>query len=244
MKKTTILDFINKYALGGAVEAVTWNVTKKRLNTQFLSEDKSLYGDITLSEFDFEDSELHIYDTSKLKTLLGVVGEDVDLTTVTENNKVISLTIKDSHTDINFMLADSTAIPSVPKLKNIPDFDVEIPLSKEFIGKFVKAKSALNEVDTFTLVMNKKKKKLELVLGYASNINSNRISLDINPKTGKDKLDNPISFNAKYLKEILIANSAASDATLMVSSAGLAFVQFSIDNFTSQYYLVQIELSN
>jgi len=53
----------------------------------------------------------------------------------------------------------------------------------------------------------------------------------------------PISFSAKYLKEILTANKEATSATLKVSTAGLAHTEFKIDDFTSKYYLVEVQLT-
>ena len=51
----------------------------------------------------------------------------------------------------------------------------------------------------------------------------------------------PISFSAKYLKEILNANRNSKSATLKISSQGLAHIQFETDNITSKYYLVEIK---
>jgi hypothetical protein len=51
----------------------------------------------------------------------------------------------------------------------------------------------------------------------------------------------PISFSAKYLKEILNANRGSKAANLQISSQGLANIQFEKDNLTSKYYLVEIK---
>lgn len=53
----------------------------------------------------------------------------------------------------------------------------------------------------------------------------------------------PISFSAKYLKEILTANKEATSAVLKVSTQGLAHIQFKIDDFTASYYLVEQQLT-
>jgi hypothetical protein len=134
-------------------------------------------------------------------------------------------------------------VPKAPKLKALPDWDVVLNLDTDFIARFVKAKGALKDVDTFTLLMGKKSKKLEMVIGYSS-INSNRISLDITPEKGKDSVDEPISFSAKYFKEILSVNSDATDATLNISSKGLAYIKFSNADYDSEYYLTKIDLAD
>jgi len=43
------------------------------------------------------------------------------------------------------------------------------------------------------------------------------------------------------LKEILVANKEATNATLKISSQGLAHISFSIDNYEANYYLVEIQ---
>ena len=118
-------------------------------------------------------------------------------------------------------------------------WDIILNLDTDFIARFIKAKGALKEVNTFTLLMNKKTNKLELVIGY-SKINSNRISLAITPEAGKDTADRAISFSAKYFKEILTANSESTSATLNVSMQGISFIQFSSADYESSYYLTEI----
>ena len=51
----------------------------------------------------------------------------------------------------------------------------------------------------------------------------------------------PISFSAKYLKEILNANKGAKSSSLKISPNGLAHVSFENDGFKSNYYLVEIK---
>ena len=91
--------------------------------------------------------------------------------------------------------------------------------------------------------MSKKKKKLELVLGYRGNGLSDRIALGIETVAGKDTIKNPISFTSAHLKEILAANDEG-DSILKISEAGLASVSFEKDDFKSQYYLMKVEVED
>ena len=129
-------------------------------------------------------------------------------------------------------------IPNVPDLKKLPEFDIDIAFDGAFIDKFIKYKNALSEVDTFTVLTEKK--ELKIVLGY-SNINSKRVDFTVDNKYKGDV--KPISFSAKYLKEILTANKEATSVVLKVSTQGLAHVEFKIDDFTAKYYLVEQQLS-
>ena len=58
----------------------------------------------------------------------------------------------------------------------------------------------------------------QIILGY-SNINTNRINIDVDCTCSKDSVE-PISFST-YLKEILIANKEQLIPTLKISSQGL-----------------------
>jgi hypothetical protein len=243
MKKQTLETFIKKYSLNGTIEAVKLNVDSKKttLVTNTITEEKNVLIDVKYNKFDAltDDCVLGIHDTSKLKSMLSVLGDEITLTTNKKDDKVTSVVFNDTSTDVQFVTADLSVIPDAPKLKKLPDFNVEIELNDEFISKFAKAKNALPDVDTFTLMMNKKG-VLELVLGYSS-LNSNRIKLNVKTLNSKDKLGKVINFNAKYLKEILSANSDCENSVLKVSDAGLAMVTFNSDDFESNYYMVEIK---
>ena len=116
---------------------------------------------------------------------------------------------------------------------------IEHKLDSNFISKFIKAKGALQDENNFTFTCGDGKNGSgQIILGY-SNINTNRINIDVDCTCESDV--KPISFSATYLKEILIANKEATDATLKISSQGLAHISFEVDNYESNYYLVEIQ---
>ena len=238
MNKTRITRFIQKYNLAGLVESVSWKAENKTLTTRFISDDKTVLGSVSVVDFDFEDSTVGVYNTNTLKSLLGVLGNDVNITLKKVDEKPISLSLTSDATTVQYQLADLAVIPNVPDLKQLPEFGISIDMDGNFIEKFIKAKSALSDIDNFTVLTEKG--KLKIVIGY-SNINTNRVELVVNDSfDGEVK---PISFSAKYFKEILSANKEANKATLKVSKEGLANVDFSVDGFTSSYFLVEVQLS-
>jgi hypothetical protein len=185
------------------------------------------------------DAEIGINDTAKLKKLLSVLNDEVNISFNTREDKIVSLSLTGESTDVQYVTADLSVIPKVPELKKLPPFNLEIPLTKEFVTTFVKAKNALSDVDTLTFTKDKKD-KLKLVIGFSS-VNSNRISIDFKPTEGKDTLGKTIHFSAKYLKEILTSNNDCENAVLKISDAGIAHVEFNNDVFNSSYYLVEIK---
>jgi hypothetical protein len=235
MEKQQLNRFVSKYNLAGLVESVKWESKDGSLSTSFISDDKSVLGNVTMKEFDGINSTFGVYDTTKLIKMLSVLGDTVDFSINDIDGKAVSLKFKDSSTSVNYMLADLSVIPNVPDLKQLPPFNAEIKLDSNFISKFIKAKGALDE-NNFTFTC--KDGKGQIVLGF-SNINTNRISIDVDCTCEGDV--NPISFSATYLKEILVANKEATDATLKISSQGLSHIHFEIDNYESNYYLVEIQ---
>ena len=241
MDKTKLLTFIEKYNLGGSVESVKLVADGTTLKTSFVAEDKTLAGSVTLNSCDIEKSELGIFETAKFKTFLKILGDSIKIDLNKQDDRLVGLMLSDDNTEVNFVLSDLSVIPKAPAVKSPKDFDLEIPIDANFVDRFVKAKNALPDVDSFTLMMNKKGDKLELVIGFAS-INSNRIKVEVKANAGKDKLDKPISFNANYFKEILLKNSEATGAVFKVASLGIANISFTTPDFDANYFLIKKEI--
>lgn len=235
MEKSKLNRFVQKYNLAGLVESVKWETKENSLTTSFISDDKSVLGKVTMTNFGYNDTTFGVYDTSKLTKMLSVLGESIDFDISDIDGKPVSLKFKDGSTSINYMLADLSVIPNVPDLKSLPNFNIKIKLDENFITKFIRAKSALVDENNFTFVS--KDGKCHIVLGH-SNINTNRISIEVDCEC-EGSID-PISFSANFLKEILVANKEAKDAILEISSQGLSHIHFEIDEYTTDYYLVQI----
>ena len=238
MEKQSLNRFVSKYNLAGLVESVKWESKEGSLTTSFISDDKSVLGSVSMKDFDSTDATFGVYDTTKLTKMLSVLGDDIEFSINDIDGKSVSLKFKDGSTSVNYMLADLSVIPNVPDLKQLPDFDTEIKLDSNFISKFIKAKGALADENNFTFTCTGENNG-QIILGY-SNINTNRIKIDVDCTCKKDKVD-PISFSANFLKEILVANKEATDATLKISSQGLAHISFEVDEYESNYYLVEIQ---
>jgi hypothetical protein len=242
MKKQVLNTFIDKYSLNGTIESVKWVVDNKnkQIKTSSISDDKNVVSYVSIKDdAGLSEAEIGINDTAKLKKLLGVLTDDVNITFNKRDEKIVSLSLNSESTDVQYVTADISVIPKVPDLKKLPPFNLEIPLTKEFVTTFVKAKSALSDVDTMTFTKDKKD-KIKLTIGYSS-VNSNRINIDVKPVEGKDSLGKTIHFSAKYLKEILTSNSDCENAVLKISDAGIAHVEFNNELFNSSYYLIDIK---
>ena len=92
MNKIRLNRFIQKYNLAGLIESVTWKADGSKLVTKFISDDKTVLGELELDNFNFEAAELGIYTTSNLSKLLSVMGDDVELQVAKVEDKSIGLT--------------------------------------------------------------------------------------------------------------------------------------------------------
>ena len=242
MKKQLINSFIDKYSLNGSFESVKWSVSKddKQIKTSVISDDKNVLAFVTLKDnAGLDTNEFGVNDTQKLKKMMGVLGEEITITPNSTGDKITSLTLTSDSTEVQYVTSDLSVIPAVPALKKLPPFNLEIPLTKEFVATFIKAKGALSEVDAFTLSKDKKG-KIKMTLGY-STTNTNRINLDIKPVEGKDTLGKTMHYSANYLKEILTSNSECDNAVLKISDSGISYVEFENESFVSSYYLLEIK---
>ena len=235
MNKNNLLKFIQKYSLGGLIESVAWNAEGTKLSVRFISDDKTLLGEVEFNAFTSTPFNVGIYTTSLLKNMIGVLDSDIALKVDKAGDKAVTLKLSSDDTETSYQLADLGVIPPVPDLKALPDFTIEIDMTSQMVDKFIKAKGALSDIDTFTVFTEKG--DLKMAIGYSS-ISTNRITFTCKKDFGADI--KPISFSAKYLKEVLTANKEATSAKLLVSSDGLCHVQFQVDDFVSKYYLVEI----
>jgi len=243
MEKSKFEGLVNKYNLGGSCESVLLSVSGNLLNTTAITDDKNVLCKVVGPAMGLPDGEYPVHETAKLRSLLGVLGENLspEVQTSGENPTSIKFTDVDSNTVATFVLADKDVIPDVPDVTWIPKTDVQLTLNKQFIQTFIKAKAALSDVDTFTVETASGETDASVILGY-STLNTNRIKLSATKQDVGSSIS-PISFSAKYLREILVANKDAGDSTLEVSSRGLARVVFDANGVKSEYFLVQIDTS-
>ena len=234
MQKTKLNKFIQKYNLGGNVNSVKWKSDSNKLTTSFVTPDKSLLGEVVVDNFTFENAELGVYQTDQLQKLISVLGEDISINLSKFGDKAVSINVESDSVSVDYVLSDLSVISDPPSLKRLPEFETKIKLDSNFINTFIKGKSALSDVDMFTILKNKHG-KCEVIIGYSST-NTNRVNIPVDCDVCE--IDTPITFNANLFKEVLVANRECSSAVLHVSNEGLAKVNFKVDDYDSTYHIV------
>ena len=237
MQKSKLNRFIQKYNLGGNVNSVKWKSSGDSMSTSFVTPDKSLLGNVSISKFKLEDSEIGVYQTDQLIKLLGVLGDKIELNLSKAGEQAVSLGIKNDSVSVNYVLSDLSVISDPPALKRLPEFGTKIKLDNKFIDTFIKGKSALSDVDMFTIVKNKNG-GVDVVIGYSST-NTNRVNIPV--ETESNNIEKAVTFNANLFKEVLVANRECTSAVLEVSNEGLAKVNFKVDDYDSTYYVVAMQ---
>ena len=154
MNKQKLTGFIEKYSLGNTIESVPWSIKNNTLATDFVSDDRTLLGNVKLNSFEIDDTEFGIYNTTQLQKMISVLGSDVKVNLKKVDKRAIAIDMTDDEVSLNYMLADLDIIPRAPKLKTLPDTTVVIKIDNDFITKFVRAKNALSESDNFTVISN------------------------------------------------------------------------------------------
>lgn len=240
MEKARLLSFIEKYHLDGKIESVCWTVKKDKLSTHFISNNRSMVGNVTLKKSGIDDVSFGIFKTSDMKKLLDILEDDISKIDFSYDEKDVENAIRfyDNKKQISCVLSPKEIIPKAPPLEAEPtEYDVKIKIDKDFIGTFIKAKNALPDVVVFSVVPSKK--NYQIVIGY-SNVNSNSATLDVESENFSKEFT-PMNFQADIFKSILSANKNAEKTEFMISSEGLAKIEFVDGDFKSQYFLAPID---
>ena len=236
MKKQRLQTFLQKYYLNGLVESALITCKDKEISTDFITQDRSMLGHVKYNNIDIENGTFGIYDTTQFNKLVSVLDTDINVHVVKIDDKPINLSMLSGGTKVTALLADTSVIPDVPKLNQLPKFEMELTCDDEFINKFIRAKSALPEADTFTVVVEGD--AVKFVLGMSST-NTNRISLPVKVKTLDALMDNKI-INADHFKEIL-SNNKGCAPKIELAEAGLMKITYSDNDYAATYFLKTID---
>ena len=241
MQKQTLTSVIDKYHLNGIVESVKWNIKDKNITVDFITPMKNLVGKVISPNFDLDDTDLGIYNTSQFNKLVKIMDNTVVLgLTKSPYGTPLELTLADNQYDLNYYLSDLMLIESVPAINEPASYDAEANIDSYFISKFANAKNALGDVKQFTIkdeLNSENMKDLVIVIGDGNGY-ANKIKF----KTPCESMFglNELPFPADVMMELLKANEEADSGTIQISQEGLMKVSFKEESIESVYYLVRL----
>src|SRR6266704_2772425 len=141
MDKKNIETFIKKYHLGGMVEKIRWTNSGNILKATAMTTDKKLLANVELANFsEFGGINIVVGNTSKLQGTLSGLPESISVSLEKDaknSTRVTGIIFSDKDQELTFPTLDESQIDGDPKLKTIPPFEVEIPLTAEFVKRFV-----------------------------------------------------------------------------------------------------------
>ena len=240
MNKEILETFIKRYTLGGEINKVKWKYTAKdkTLHTRAATDNRCFVADVIVNDFtDFgpDDVTICIGDTKKIIGMMSPFGDDINIALNRNGDRILGFAVSDADCESYCTAADPTSIDPVAKnLQDVPDWHVIIPLTEEFLDKFISAHGALNDVTSFSVGMNKKS-KFEVVIGYTT-ANSNRIRITPATDSVKNTIDVALNFPIKNVHQVFKANQDITDGTLSINSAGILRVYFKNDKYTCTYF--------
>lgn len=240
MDKQKLKTFIEKYALGGNIETVLWNIEHGKLRVEFISDDKAAKGTVVLNSFDGVDENkvMGVYSTSQFSKLLSILNESFKMEIIEKNNKNVAVIMNDGFTTAKYALCEESAVPDVPELQYEPKYEIEISVDENLINLFTKSASALSgDSDSFTV--RSAGDIVDIIIGNASEkINSSNIKFSVKPDKISEISD--VSFRSLFFNEALKANKGIV-GNLTISSEGFAKLTFKDNDYLTTYLFVGLE---
>jgi hypothetical protein len=227
--------------LNGTVESVKWVIKDKTITIDFITPMKNLVGKVISPNFDLEDSEIGIYNTSQFYKLVKIMNDTVVLKlNKSERGTPLELTIADNQYDLNYYLSDLNLIETVPAINEPETYDADLNIDANFISAFANAKKALGDIKQFTVKTeydNENGTGLLITIGEGNGY-SNKIKF----KTPCESLFglSEMPFPADVMNEVLRANEEATEGKIQISQEGLMKLTFKEDSIESTYYLVRL----
>jgi hypothetical protein len=233
MQKKYLDQFVQKYSLGGLVEAVKWQSSSTGLKADFCSEVRDIVGFVFTPEIRLTDGdEFTLADTAPFRSMLNVMGDEVTLKVNYANGKPFSINFEDGSTKATLVLSAPGAV-NVPVLKTLPSWDLTINISKQFVETYGRAWSSMRDTDTVTFVSDGD--TAQAILGFDPDGTSSNIALTLDAI--KPNTLAPITIPSRNLKEVLNANKDMTKGTIAISKHRIVYVTCTTSEFSAEYYL-------
>ncbi len=233
MNKQYLISIIDKYHLNGIVEGVRWNINNKNISISFNSPNKDMMGFISAADFELEDCEIAIFNTSTLYKLLNITEQNLLLSLHKEQLTFTKLLIADTEYNLEYVLANNLMVSKGGTVEDV-DYKYTFKLNKDFLDKYIKAKKSLpTEQISIEVIDNK---QVKFVLGE-NNKYSNKVEFFTDIE--EDIKSKPLFFNADYMREIFDCNRNITEGKISVCEDGLMEIYIKDDkNIESKYYLI------
>lgn len=239
LSKEKFIKFLEKYHVGGFIEAALIEVKDDTLTTTFKTPEGDMRGNVMLKDFQINDGELGFYSTSSLLKMLSILDNDIQIVPQKRDTDdgILALNIRDTKgKKVKYVTCESEFIDRDGKKWEIKNYEVKISLNNENIDDILRAYASLNSNITFL----QKDKKFYVVFNYSQS-NENSIEIEVETERTDDKFER-MSFDAKYIKNILEVNKKRyTDAYIELSTTGKVKIYFEDNDSTAEYWIVKLQ---
>jgi hypothetical protein len=243
MEKEKVESIIEKYYLGGLCESVKWDIKNKNLFIRFVSPNKDMAGELTCSNFNLENSEPVIYNTTQLLKLVNTLDKEITISLYKSGKTFNRMFLSDKTFNVTYSLTDPMMVPHIPEITEPEEYEIILNLDKNHINNLIKAKNSLPN-DKVLSIRDDKNIYGNRVLIFTfgdENDYSNKISYEINLDTETETylIDEPIPFDSDMLKVILNSNKHANNILMSINMEGLMKLEFIHDDLSTKYFLLR-----
>lgn len=236
MNKQNLEEFIQKYTLGGLIEEVRWDTDGNNISVSATNQSKSIMAFVTARNLPIDSGTYNIYETSRLRSLLSVLEDDINVDIISQQGIPVYLKFGDgSNVSFKYHNAEPEMIPESPSTPPLDDFEMEMTVDSDFMQRFVKGSSALSHVTSVVLIADEDPTRF--VIGYDPDHNTTRVSLEVE---SFGELKKNFSFSAPTLKNIFLANKGLEEAKIRVSDIGILYIGFDNGEYKCDYYLPKL----
>lgn len=241
INKKEILDFIDKYSLGGILENVKWVIDNNNhlIYMGGTTDDSNIDVEVTLKKnYDIQSLNVGIKSTLTLKKMISVLNDNIiSITPSFRGDLVTKLKFDDGEIEVTYVGSDLAIVKPYTPIKTKGNLVLRIKIDDNFISKFLKAKNAMNGESLFKIV--KTNDKLKLSLGY-SDRNTDRINLNITSDFDNLPSDYPVCFNVEYFKQVLTNNKGDSQLEVYCKDDKyISVIEFDDELYSCKYILYQ-----
>ena len=101
MKKSDLLNYVGRYHLAGATTSVKWSAKDGQLETEFITDDQNVIGNVKADNLDLGNNELGVYATPQLVKMLSAVGEDLSVDVNKVEGTAVSVGVNDNDENLD-----------------------------------------------------------------------------------------------------------------------------------------------
>jgi hypothetical protein len=235
INKNELQSVISKYYLNGMVESVKWVVNNGILSIDFMSGTRDMIGKVTYNNFDTQDCELTIFDTTQLNKLIAITNNEL---TIHFNKR--KLYISDNQYNLSYSLADPILHEKVGKVGE-QEYQIQFKLDQEQISSIIKAIEALPNSNTLCIKTNQSIEGdvyLEFIFGETQDY-SNKINYPIHNFDSTSNESFNIPFPSEVFKNVLKSNRDCPEILVNINTQGLFNILFKGNNIESEYFIVR-----